>query len=144
MVPKPKCVLVDIDGTIALRGDRHPYEASRAMEDAVNWPVVRVIQGTLQAADAAAVLVSGRGEQDRAVTEYWLRAHGLDGLFNWPALYLRKEHDGRPDEIVKEEIYRDHIEPHYTVFCVFDDRDRVVKMWRRIGLTCLQVAEGNF
>ena len=30
------------------------------------------------------------------------------------------------------------------VHCVFDDRDKVVKMWRDNGLTCFQVAPGNF
>ena len=27
---------------------------------------------------------------------------------------------------------------------VFEDRDRVVRMWREEGITCFQVAEGNF
>ena len=31
-----------------------------------------------------------------------------------------------------------------VVVAVFDDRDKVVKMWREIGLTCMQVAPGNF
>ena len=30
------------------------------------------------------------------------------------------------------------------ILCVFDDRDKVVKMWRDEGLTCMQVAEGAF
>ena len=30
------------------------------------------------------------------------------------------------------------------IVCVFDDRDKVVKMWRDNGLTCFQVAEGAF
>jgi len=32
----------------------------------------------------------------------------------------------------------------YTPSVVFDDRDRVVKMWRENGIRCFQVAEGNF
>jgi len=27
---------------------------------------------------------------------------------------------------------------------VFDDRQQVVDMWRQNGLTCFQVADGNF
>ena len=38
----------------------------------------------------------------------------------------------------------EHIEPFYDVLCVLDDRDQVVRMWRHRGLTCLQVAPGNF
>ena len=30
------------------------------------------------------------------------------------------------------------------IFCIFDDRDKVVKMWREEGLTCMQVAPGDF
>ncbi len=45
---------------------------------------------------------------------------------------------------VKEEMFRTKIEPRYEVAGVIDDRDRLVKMWRRIGLVCLQVAEDNF
>ena len=28
--------------------------------------------------------------------------------------------------------------------CVYDDRDKVVAMWRRNGVACFQVAEGDF
>ncbi|WP_457852111.1 phosphatase domain-containing protein [Mycolicibacterium conceptionense] len=34
--------------------------------------------------------------------------------------------------------------PRYTVAGIFDDRNRVVDMWRRLGLACFQVAEGDF
>ena len=30
------------------------------------------------------------------------------------------------------------------VFAVFDDRQQVVDMWRQNGLTCFQVADGDF
>ena len=30
------------------------------------------------------------------------------------------------------------------IICTFDDRDKVVNMWRENGLTCMQVAPGNF
>ena len=31
-----------------------------------------------------------------------------------------------------------------NVFAVFDDRNQVVDMWRSNGLTCFQVADGDF
>ena len=31
-----------------------------------------------------------------------------------------------------------------NVLCVFDDRVRLVEMWRKNGLTCLQVNDGDF
>ena len=33
---------------------------------------------------------------------------------------------------------------NYNVKFVLDDRNRVVEMWRSLGLTCLQVADGDF
>jgi hypothetical protein len=57
---------------------------------------------------------------------------------------MRAEGDTRKDSIIKEEIYRAEIENKYNVLFVLDDRNQVVELWRRLGLTCLQVAEGNF
>jgi hypothetical protein len=57
---------------------------------------------------------------------------------------MRARGDGRPDEIVKKELYRKRVAPRWKVTAVLDDRDKVVRMWRRIGLTVLQVAEGDF
>ena len=63
---------------------------------------------------------------------------------DWYELYMRKQGDNREDSIVKEEMYLNEIKPKYNVDLVIDDRDQVVKMWRKIGLTCWQVANGNF
>jgi hypothetical protein len=57
---------------------------------------------------------------------------------------MRKYGDFRQDSIVKREIYERFIAPDYDILCVLDDRNSVVSMWREIGLTCLQVAEGDF
>jgi hypothetical protein len=57
---------------------------------------------------------------------------------------MRPSNDSRKDEVVKEELYRTHIEKRFNVRFVLDDRDRVVKLWRRLGLPCLQVADGGF
>jgi hypothetical protein len=88
------------------------------------------------------LLISGREEIYRGVTEYWLGTHGL--LKYRLGLIMRAEKDNRPDEIVKRELYEQKIQPHYQVGLVLDDRNKVVKMWRELGLTCLQVAEGDF
>ena len=136
-----KVVLCDIDGTLALRGDRAPHDHDSSMEDAVNWPVVMVCNA-LYASGLGVVLMSGRDECYRAVTEYWLGAHGL--LKYRLDLIMRAEKDNRPDEIVKRELYERHIKPRYEVVAVLDDRNKVVKMWRELGLLCLQVQEGDF
>lgn len=91
--------------------------------------------------DAMLAYVSGRMDSCRTETMAWLKKH------NFPEgnLFMRAEGDFRPDFEVKEEILdRDLKLTPDDVLCVLDDRDQVVKMWRRRGFRVLQVANGDF
>jgi hypothetical protein len=68
------------------------------------------------------------------------RALGVPG----EALHMRAHGDNRPDHVVKRELYRRRIKSRYKVTAVLDDRMKVVRMWRGLGLTVLQVADGDF
>ena len=142
MTHKLPAILVDIDGTIALRGDRDPYAHEHAMEDAVNRPVVEVVNALVFKYAWRVILVSARKEKFREITEYWLWRHTV--LPYRDALLMRADDDQRADQHVKRDIYFSLVEPTYAVQMVFDDRDRVVKMWRELGLTCFQVAPGDY
>ena len=139
-----RAILCDIDGTIALRGTRDPYDFEQAMEDTVNWPIVHLIEQLLTSSPhpVSLILLSGRQEQFRDITEYWLFRHQLFPTRH--SLWLRLTGDPRPDVVVKEELFHRIIAPEFHVEYVFDDRNTVVAMWRRLGLTCLQVADGAF
>ena len=50
----------------------------------------------------------------------------------------------RNDVIIKREIYEREIAGKFNVEYCLDDRDRVVALWRLLGLTCLQVDYGTF
>lgn len=50
----------------------------------------------------------------------------------------------RKDSIAKHELFDEHIRDRYRIAFVLDDRDQVVKMWRSLGLTVFQVADGTF
>lgn len=141
MAGKSEAVIFDIDGTLALRGDRGPFDWKRVGEDLPNGPVVRLAQWIQQNPYWITIYMSGRDGICREQTEMWLDAQGL-----YPDLLLmRNIGDNRKDSIVKEELYRTHVEPFWTVKFVVDDRDQVVRMWREeLGLTCLQVAYGDF
>jgi hypothetical protein len=52
--------------------------------------------------------------------------------------------DQRKDSVVKREIFDREVRDHYRIVGVFDDRAQVVRMWRSLGLTVFQVAEGDF
>lgn len=79
---------------------------------------------------------SGRSDEVRSETEAWLKKHGLGGL---PVL-MRTAGDHRPDDEVKREFLRGGGVPDL----IFDDRKRVVDMWRAEGIACAQVASGDF
>ena len=48
-----------------------------------------------------------------------------------------------PDEILKKKMLDTFVDIN-DVFLVVDDRDKVVKMWRDLGLNTFQVAPGDF
>jgi len=139
----PQVVIVDIDGTVALRlgeNARSPFHFHRVGEDAPNPPVIAVVQALAQAGNKV-VFLSGRDEVCRTDTLTWLKRHV--GLADFE-LYMRKAGDQRRDSTVKRELFEAHL-AHREVLCVIDDRDQVVRMWREeLGLTCLQVAYGDF
>jgi hypothetical protein len=136
----PKLWIVDIDGTLALRGDRDPYDWDRVGEDQPNPAVVAVVQALFQAGHPIAY-VSGRKERCRRQTEMWLAAH-VGYWDDAEGLFMRGDHDHRSDVEVKREIYDWHFAGQ--VAGVIDDRASVVAMWRSLGLTVFQVAEGDF
>ena len=43
-----------------------------------------------------------------------------------------------------KQMWLDTLVDKDDVFAVFDDRQQVVDMWRQNGLTCFQVADGDF
>ena len=132
----PDAIICDLDGTLALIGDRSPYDGASCEKDFVNEPV----RSILQTSGKAIVFVSGREDKSKPQTLAWLDKHGIC----FDALHMRKSGDMRKDSIVKKEIYDEFILDKYNVAFVLDDRDQVVKVWRDLGLTCLQVDYGDF
>lgn len=135
----PSVVICDIDGTLAIKGDRSPFDWQRVGEDKLNTTINKVLLALGHANDI--IFFSGRDGSCADLTRKWLEENG------WPyaKLFTRAAGDMRKDSIVKRELYDQHIVGKYSVLCVLDDRDQVVRMWRdELGLTCLQVAYGDF
>lgn len=143
---KEECIIVDIDGTLAHIADgRSPYDASRAMNDSLD-DAVSVITAMFYKHGYKVIILTGRDEEHREVTEQWLEANNVDYDELYTRLATDVDDNGKKleDSIVKERLFRTHVEPRFNVKFVLDDRNRVVNMWRNIGLKCLQVAPGNF
>jgi hypothetical protein len=87
------------------------------------------------------IFCSGRPERTREDTLQWLDEKAY--FSHDVTLYMRKDGDRRSDAIVKQEILDAHIDKDHVLF-VLDDRQCVVDMWRKNGMTCFQVAPGNF
>lgn len=138
----PHCIVCDIDGTLALIGNRNPYDASKCEMDIPNPPVGQMLQD-FHGIGKEIVLVSGRSAKHRQETITWLNAHNLP--YKSELLFMRAENDGRKDAIVKKEMYENFIKDKYFVEFVLDDRDAVVELWRKdLKLPCFQVYYGNF
>lgn len=131
----PNCIIIDIDGTLAIRGDRGVYDFDKADEDILchqvryfldlvdeqnknnrNYPNLKMEM----------IILSGREDKFRDVSTKWLNKNEIPFDHFW----MRKEGDKRPDFEVKKEIYDAMVKDKYNVFCVFDDRMQVIDMWK--------------
>jgi len=141
-----KCIICDIDGTIADLGHRLHFVQKKP----VNWkkffegiPGDKPIQNVIDLIHAVAnpytgicvVYVTGRPEDYRELTRKQLIEFGCPDYQN---LYMRPANDTRGDFIVKKQILQGILEDGFEPLVVIDDRQSVVDMWREEGLTCLQ------
>lgn len=143
---KPKAIIVDIDGTLANNKQRSPYDLTQLHTDTVKEEVFNLIK-MYKKDNHKILLVSGRhmGNKDDdncycTATHDWLRKNKIP----YDALYMRRHNDTRKDDVVKEEIFWNRLASNYNIKVAIDDRNRVVEMWRRIGVKCLQVEFGEF
>ena len=162
----PKAIMCDLDGTLAIIGDRTPYDATNCDEiDLPNWPVIMTVQA-MHAAGVKIMFMSGRDQKYRPETERFIEKYvtydnktnhfvnGKKASVVEPIpyeLHMRGETapdpdkiDQRKDSVIKQELFDKYVADKYNVLFVLDDRNQVVDFWRSIGLTCYQVAPGNF
>lgn len=148
-----KTVIFDLDGTLALIDHRrhwldkqqHPELSSNerwrrffsaCIDDQPNAPVIHILRELCR--NFRIVILSGRSDEVRKETELWLEKNAIA----YDEFKMRRADDFTADEQLKRDWLAE-IGPS-NVFAVFDDRDKVVAMWRAAGLTCFQVANGNF
>lgn len=140
-VSKPSAVICDLDGTLAHLNGRDPYDQAKCGEDKVN-EVLRDMLVDLHNKHSL-VFVSGRDGTYFPQTAAWLNSAFPPGTTY--TLYMRPAGDKRPDEVIKKELYQRNIEPAYNVVAVFDDRPKVVRMWRHdLGLLVFQLNDREF
>ena len=164
-------VIFDLDGTLAnidVRRDKSlkpngklDWDIFASPTSVMDWdtpnkPVVKMAQ-LFHNDGFRIVIFSGRNDRSFHATRDWLKIHNVpfDLLVmrpdkfkddSWPVA------DGNPatfdmrfmpDEILKKKMLDTFVDIK-DVFLVVDDRDKVVKMWRDLGLDTFQVAPGDF
>ena len=166
-----KTVIFDLDGTLAnidvrrdmslkhngkLDWDIFADHSSILNWDTPNLPVIKMAQ-LFKADGFKIVIFSGRNDRGFDATVLWLKNNlvPFDLLVMRPDKFKDKSWpiangnpatpDMRfmPDQILKKVMLDTFVDIN-DVFLVVDDRDKVVKMWRDLGLNTFQVAPGNF
>ena len=119
--------LVDIDGTVAIKCDRSPFEYNKADNDTPNQYVIDTINALYETKRIDYIqFLSGRESYSYELTRDWLIRHGFD--MNKHRLLMRKTRDCRRDSIIKNEIYESCLKQNNIKY-LFDDRNQVVDMW---------------
>lgn len=146
----PPVILFDIDGTLAdiqhrrsfLESEKPDWKSFNAAmgNDALNHAVAELYKILWNSGNYEVILVTGRTDDFRELTKKWLQAHNIP----FKTLLMRSKNDYRADHIIKEEILQALLNKGKVIAFAVDDRQQVVDMWRRNGITCFQCAEGNF
>lgn len=118
-----------------------PAFYAACVDDEPNHAVIDTMQRLLKSG-ADVWIWSGRSAEVMEQTREWLMrcADAADC-----ELVMRVPHDFTPDDQLKQS-WLDAMSPYdrRRLVAVFDDRNKVVDMWRRNGIACFQVAPGEF
>jgi hypothetical protein len=135
-------VVVDIDGTIADVAHRLHYVRDRGRKDWKRFfaamdddrPIPETIAWVRDLArDHEIVLVTGRPEEFRGITERWLQREQVP----YQRLLMRRAGDRRPDFVAKEDLVRT-LDLRRIAFAI-DDRLPVCERYRALGFACREV-----
>ena len=157
--------IFDLDGTLALTEHRQHIIDNKddpkrwakffaaCVDDQPNLPVIATLKA-LRKSGAECWIWSGRSDEVQPETESWLYKHGClkSSMFlHWSpfdppeSFRMRKAGDFTPDEVLKYGWLAEMEPPERNrLTAIFDDRDKVVAMWREAGVPCFQVAKGSF
>ena len=146
-------IIFDLDGTLADINARRIlatksngkldwnkfFDPDNIKLDVPNDHVVKMAQ--LFADDGFNIVIfSGRSDGTINTTKSWLVRNKIP----FHRLVMRdKDRLFMPDDQLKKQFLDEHLDID-DVFLVVDDRQKVVDMWRSLGLKVFQVADGNF
>ena len=142
-------IIFDVDGTLMDIEHRRHFVAQRpkdfkSFREHTKFDTrkedVFAIADSLQAQGHRILISTGRIKSEHDITVKQIRDGGID----FEKIYMRSDTDYRPDDELKEGYLEKMRRDGYTPTIAFDDRQRVVDMFRSKGLTVFQVDEGDF
>jgi adenylate kinase family enzyme len=132
---KPECIIFDVDGTLATMCRRSPYDWDKVHLDTYN-EMLFIAMIAYQESGYKIIVMSGRDSICKEQTRDWIVQgaieNGASCGFEFD-LYMRAEGDQRKDNIVKAELFTNHVDGNYKVKAVFDDRPIMVREWLEFG-----------
>jgi hypothetical protein len=144
-------IIFDLDGTLVNIEHRlHHIDKTKGkpnwdafhqacVDDVPIQPIIEIFQ-SLKRDGHYIEIWSGRSDAVREQTMACLSQNYL-----YPdKLLMRMAGDYTPDHELKQMWLNQAAEAGMVPDLVFDDRSRLVEMWRRNGIRCCQVAEGDF
>jgi tRNA uridine 5-carbamoylmethylation protein Kti12 len=137
---KQNAVWVDIDGTLAIHGERSPFDYKYSLEDKVNDPVADLVRELSH--NYLIIIATGREniiyDDGQTVKDYTCNWMDLQQI-PYDYVYIRDFGDNRHDYIVKKEML-DDMDKYFNIKWAIDDRKQVVDMLRGEGVTVLDIA----
>lgn len=131
----PKVIICDIDGTVAEMNGRGPYEWSKVHTDKPREEVIKLISAYVRQEDLKIIFVSGRSYKCRELTLEWLEKHMPPDVFQKKlGIYMREQNINEDDKVHKRKIFFDFIAENYNVVAAFDDRPKIVRLWKDLGI----------
>ena len=158
MAIKKDVVIFDLDGTLADIDARRKlatkdngkmdwdkfFDPANITLDLPNHPVIEMAR-TLHQQGKTIVIFSGRSKATKDATAKWLDDNDV------PFNVMKMRPTGHPWAFMPDDKLKKHWldsifpdDQKDRILCIFDDRTKVVNMWRDNGLTCFQVAPGDF
>ena len=141
-----RVIICDLDGTISDYSHRVKYYKKRQYEKfnsegKNDFPIENIcnILRYIHSPTNEIVIITARGDNYFNETVNWLKMNDIP----FDKLLMRPREDNSPDYECKKKLFENHVN-FSDVWFVLEDRKCVVDMWRGEGLTCLQVAPGDF
>ena len=147
---KEKAFICDIDNTILdithrfhyLDGENTDWEAflkeETMLKDTPIFETIELINFLNK--KYPIIFITGRNEGTRRITCKQIEKH-CNLVYKGYILLMRKDGDMSQDTVIKEQLYKEHVEPNYEIIGAFDDKTRVIELWRSLGIIGYHVGE---